>query len=107
MITPVMSFRSIPASANRLRVSTPYSSTVCSRAVVNRQLAISSSPRNTPSTVFVFPTSIVSSISSPWHRLLACTTDYQLPTPDFQLLHLTHIPCNHRHTRPTILLHNQ
>src|ERR1700688_4348200 len=48
-----------PAYENRFRVSTPYSSTVCSRAVVNRQFAINSSPRNTPSTVFVFPTSIV------------------------------------------------
>src|SRR2546429_671839 len=62
MITPVMSLRSSPARVNRLRVSTPYSSTVCSRAVVSRQFAISCGPRNTPSTVFVFPTSIVSSI---------------------------------------------
>src|SRR5207245_192098 len=51
-----------PCEVNRLRVSTPYSSTVCSRAVVSRQFAISCGPRNTPSTVFVFPTSIVSSI---------------------------------------------
>src|SRR6267378_7449664 len=65
IITPLIASRSSPASVKRFRVSTPYSSTVCSRAVVNRQLAISSSPRNTPSTVLVFPTSIVSSINAP------------------------------------------
>ena len=62
MITPVMAFWSNPASANKFRVSTPYSSTVRSRAVVKRQFATSSSPRNTPSTVLVLPTSMVSSI---------------------------------------------
>src|SRR6266849_2699123 len=62
MITPPIAAPSRPASVNRLRVSTPYSSTVCCRAVVSRQLAINSSPRNTPSTVFVLPTSMVSSI---------------------------------------------
>jgi hypothetical protein len=33
--------------------------------VLSRQLAISSAPRNTPSTVFVFPTSMASSIRRP------------------------------------------
>src|SRR5271156_2725316 len=62
MITPPIASRSSPASKKRLRVRTPYSSTVCSRAVVRRQLAINCSSRNTPSTVLVFPTSIVSSM---------------------------------------------
>src|SRR5271155_3754631 len=64
-ITPPIASRSSPASEKRLRVRTPYSSTVCSRAVVSRQFATNSSPRNTPSTVLVFPTSIVSSIAHP------------------------------------------
>src|SRR5713226_3936681 len=62
MITPVMASRSSSASVNKFLVKTPYSSTVCSRAVVNRQFATSSSPRKTPSTVLVLPTSMVSSI---------------------------------------------
>src|ERR1700682_3704000 len=66
IITPLIASRSSPASVNRFRVSTPYSSTVCCRAVVNRQLAINSSPRKTPNTVFVLPTSMVSSIGIPF-----------------------------------------
>src|SRR5208283_6076362 len=62
MITPLIISLFKPANENRLRVSTPYSSTVCVRAVVSLQLEISSSSRNTPSTVLVLPTSIVSSI---------------------------------------------
>src|ERR1700722_7691360 len=62
MITPRIAETSRPAIVKRVRVSTPYSSTVWTRAVVKRQFAMSSSSRNTPRTVFVFPTSIVSSI---------------------------------------------
>src|SRR3954467_14209530 len=70
-ITPLIPEPSRPAMVNKFRVNTPYSSTVCSRAVVNRQFAINSSPRNTPNTVFVFPTSMVSSIV-PAHLKVDC-----------------------------------
>src|ERR1700722_358174 len=63
MITPRIADPSRPAIVKRLRVSTPYSSTVWTRAVVRRQFAMSSSSRKTPRTVFVLPTSTVSSIS--------------------------------------------
>src|SRR5882757_1801008 len=62
MITPPIAAPSSPASVKRFRVKTPYSSTVCNRAVVSRQFAINSSPRNTPNTVFVLPTSMVNSM---------------------------------------------
>src|ERR1700689_4211631 len=62
MITPPIAEPSRPAMVKRLRVSTPYSSTVWTRAVVRRQFAMSSSSRKTPRTVFVLPTSTVSSI---------------------------------------------
>src|SRR5580704_17700558 len=64
MITPPIAETSSPAIVKRLRVRTPYSSTVWTRAVVRRQFAISSSSRQTPRTVFVLPTSTVSSILS-------------------------------------------
>src|SRR5215207_7215748 len=58
-----MALKSSPANANRLRACTPYSSTVRARSVVRRQCHARRSPSNTPSEVFVFPTSITSSIS--------------------------------------------
>src|SRR6516165_492851 len=61
-ITPCTSRGSSSFRVKRLRMSTPYSSTVCMRAVVSRQCATSSSPRKTPSTVLVLPTSMVKSI---------------------------------------------
>src|SRR5580704_4593440 len=64
MMTPRIAAGSRPAIVKRLRVRTPYSSTVWTRAVVRRQFAISSSSRKTPRTVFVLPTSTVSSIRS-------------------------------------------
>src|SRR5688572_12694339 len=59
-----IALKSTPASSNRLRAWTPYSSTVRARAVVKRQWATSSVPSKTPSEVFVFPASITSSIVS-------------------------------------------
>src|ERR1051326_2445606 len=59
-----MALKSSPATANRLRASSPYSSPVRARSVVRRQCQASRSPSNTPSDVFVFPTSITRSISS-------------------------------------------
>ena len=51
-----------PEPENRLRTRMPYSSAVCSRRVVSRQCTSSCGPSNTPSTVFVLPTSIVRSM---------------------------------------------
>src|SRR5687768_12223604 len=59
-----MALKSTPASSNRFRACTPYSSTVLARAVVRRQWATSSVPSKTPSEVFVFPASITSNIVS-------------------------------------------
>ncbi len=72
---PPISFGSNPSIENRLRKSTPYSSTVCAARVVTRQFATSlsyfgggaesvSDFANTPRTVLVFPTSKTRSISS-------------------------------------------
>src|SRR5579872_799700 len=74
MITPPIAETSSPAIVKRLRVRTPYSSTVWTRAVVRRQFAISSSSRKTPRTVFVLPTSTVSSIRSlpPGYQIVIC-----------------------------------
>src|SRR4051812_36784324 len=57
--TPAIWAMSTFEAANRLRTRIPYSSAVCSRRVVRRQCALSSSPSWTPSTVFVLPTSMV------------------------------------------------
>src|SRR5207248_7430711 len=103
MTTPVIASRSSPASVNRFLVSTPYSSTVCSRAVVNRQLAINSSPRNTPSTVLVLPTSIVSNVpESPKPRLLLCGKVLLQLSRDFR-----HITRNNGYNLAVILPHQQ
>src|SRR5947209_3251586 len=59
--TPAIWPTSTPEAANRLRTRMPYSSAVCSRRVVRRQWALSSSPSCTPKTVLVLPTSMVSS----------------------------------------------
>src|SRR6478752_3702114 len=79
------------AIENRLRNSTPYSSTVLVRDVATRQFAASRlyvgspwlstgadplpSEAKTPSTVFVFPTSMTSNIVE------RCPTPYLLPLP--------------------------
>src|SRR5258708_33106751 len=63
MAIALMVLKSSPASSNKLRACTPYSSTVRLRAVVKRQCATSSAPAKTPSEVFVFPTSITRSIN--------------------------------------------
>src|SRR5262249_55605067 len=60
--------KSKSASANKLRTCTPHSSPVRARAVVRRQSAINFSSSNTPSDVFVFPTSITSSILNLFSR---------------------------------------
>src|SRR5450432_2791746 len=101
-ITPVIASRSSPARENRLRVSTPYSSTVCSRAVVRRQLATSSASRNTPKTVFVFPTSIVSSICLRPARppVLQCPRSCES-------LHIRNVACNHGRNLTLVALHPQ
>src|SRR5579862_4556404 len=70
-----MALASSPAMENRLRNSTPYSSTVLRRDVATRQWASSSlyedataasacvfSGAKTPRTVFVFPTSMTNSM---------------------------------------------
>src|SRR5438552_916232 len=59
--TPAIWPTSTPEAANRLRTRIPYSSAVCSRRVVRRQWALSSSPSCTPRTVLVLPTSMVRS----------------------------------------------
>src|SRR5215475_8322493 len=87
-ITPCTSRGSRPWSVNRFLVSTPYSSTVCMRAVVSRQCATSSSPRKTPRTVLVFPTSMVSSMA-------------------IRLLRLRHVPGEHRDQPAVLSLHLQ
>src|ERR1700757_3436826 len=78
MMMPRTSEASTLPIANRLRNSTPYSSTVWVRIVATRQCAISFAPAwgadpgvpisYTPSTVLVFPTSRTSSIGSPCYR---------------------------------------
>src|SRR5919202_179597 len=60
--TAVIDLKSRPASAKRLRACTPYSSIVRARSVVRRQCQARYSSSNTPSDVFVFPTSITSNI---------------------------------------------
>src|SRR5277367_3421069 len=132
MITPSIASRSSPPSVKRFRVSTPYSSTVCSRAVVNRQCAINCSPLNTPSTVFVFPTSIVSSIqtafvaaglqtrsvdsASAFTPFLLCPAFvrpseihlcYIIFATNPNLPHRFHIPRNHRKQAPIRALYPQ
>src|SRR5687767_1494979 len=62
MATAVMALKSSPAIAKRLRAWTPYSSTVRARSVVSRQCQAKRSPSNTPSDVFVLPTSITSNM---------------------------------------------
>src|SRR5881628_378988 len=57
--------KSRPANAKRLRVCTPHSSPVRSRAVVSRQFAVRFSPSNTPSEVLVLPMSITKSMRGP------------------------------------------
>src|SRR5437588_5988201 len=68
----LIDLKSSAASAKRLRVCTPHSSTVRARAVVRRQCATRFSPSNTPSEVLVLPMSITKSISGPV-RLDDCT----------------------------------
>src|SRR5258708_7695807 len=57
-----MVLKSRSANANKLRASTPHSSTVRERSVVKRQCVVRVSPSKTPSEVFVFPMSITKSI---------------------------------------------
>src|SRR5438067_2237884 len=57
--------KSRPANAKRLRVCTPHSSPVRSRAVVSRHFATRFSPSNTPSEVLVLPMSITRSMNRP------------------------------------------
>ena len=62
MIASSMSSCLILFCSNRFDKSIPYSSDVRGIFVVIRKLAITSSPRNTPTVIFVFPTSIVITI---------------------------------------------
>src|SRR5438128_2593321 len=78
IMMPRTSAASILSTAKRLRKSTPYSSTVWVLMVATRQWAIMRGPElagftnpggfssYTPRTVLVLPTSITSSIRSPW-----------------------------------------
>src|SRR5947209_17139845 len=68
MAMALMALKSSPANAKRFRACTPYASVVRAFSVVRRQCQASRSPSNTPSEVFVFPTSITSNMRlSPQH----------------------------------------
>ena len=63
MTMPVTLLASIARCSKSCATQMPISSDVRSRSVASRQLSMSRSPSNTPSTMFVLPTSMASSIS--------------------------------------------
>src|SRR5438270_9070769 len=91
IMMPRTSAASILSTAKRLRKSTPYSSTVWVLIVATRQWAIMRGPEPagftkpgelssyTPRTVLVLPTSITSSIRSPWQRTHAAGNCHPQP----------------------------
>ena len=62
--TPSMPDAAIAARSSRSLTIRPSSSAVRSRAVASRQFRPSVAPSNTPSTMFVFPMSMASSMSA-------------------------------------------
>src|SRR5262252_9164158 len=79
MATPVTCGGSTPRVARSVWMKTPYSSAVCSRRVVSRHETRSREPLNTPTLVFVLPTSMTSSMAL-LHRHLARDHAQHLPT---------------------------
>src|SRR5499425_1277302 len=79
MATPVTCGGSTPRVARSVWMKTPYSSAVCSRRVVSRHETRSREPLNTPTLVFVLPTSMTSSMAL-LHRHVARNHAHDLPT---------------------------